>query len=576
MNTSNQKLNNDVGKPLSPVPTNAPGLPLHPKLGNPFKTWAYRNASGDVLYYVCRFNLADGEKAYLPLSLWQSDDSTPAWCWKGLPEPRPLYGLDRLASSKEKAVLLCEGEKSADSGQEIFSDVVAITSSNGSNAADKADWLPLKDRNVLIWPDNDEPGRKYAQRAAQLILKAGAASVSVVSPPDTFPKGWDLADPLPEGFTKSDLERLMLDATPAKLPPDPLEGLVERAAQDPGEAFALDVVEALFALKMNDRAKFESLRKKLRDVKVRVSELDKIFKEKEGDESDDDGDDLNQADILIALAESAELFHTADEVAYAHFEVKDHRETWPVRHRGFKRWLTRRYLEEIGKAPSSEAINAALNAIEAKAYYDSPQQEAYLRVGRHGDDIYIDSCDSKWRVYKVTSAGWTIETSSPVRFRRTSGMLPLAVPKKGGSIELLRKFINVKGNDDFVLSISWLLAALRDTGPYPILGVSGEQGSAKSTFTLMMKKIVDPNTASLRALPTDDDALYIRANNGHLLAFDNLSFISPAIADTLCRLSTGGGHAKRQLYTDMDEILFNVMRPIILNGITDVVILSQP
>jgi len=104
------------------------------------------------------------------------------------------------------------------------------------------------------------------------------------------------------------------------------------------------------------------------------------------------------------------------------------------------------------------------------------------------------------------------------------------------------------------------------------LVLSGEQGTAKSSFTKTLKNIVDPNKAALRTLRTDDRDLFIAANNGHVLAFDNISKIPDAVSDALCRLATGGGYATRQLYTDHGEMLFNATRPIILNGINDVVV----
>jgi hypothetical protein len=108
---------------------------------------------------------------------------------------------------------------------------------------------------------------------------------------------------------------------------------------------------------------------------------------------------------------------------------------------------------------------------------------------------------------------------------------------------------------------------LRWRGPYPVLGASGEQGSAKSTLCGMLRALVDPNTAPLRALPRNDHELFIAANNAHALAFDNVSQLPAWLSDTLCRLATGGGFAVRELWTNQDEILFDAMRPIILNGI---------
>jgi hypothetical protein len=104
-----------------------------------------------------------------------------------------------------------------------------------------------------------------------------------------------------------------------------------------------------------------------------------------------------------------------------------------------------------------------------------------------------------------------------------------------------------------------------------VIVLSGEQGSAKSTFSAILRALLDPNTAPLRALPREDRDLFIAASNGHVLAFDNVSGLPAWISDTLCRLATGGGFAVRQLYSDQDEVLFDAARPVILNGIEDIV-----
>ena len=100
------------------------------------------------------------------------------------------------------------------------------------------------------------------------------------------------------------------------------------------------------------------------------------------------------------------------------------------------------------------------------------------------------------------------------------GMLPLPVPERGGSIDALRSYLNLSNRDDFVLVVAWLLAALRPRGPYPLLTISGEQGSAKTVLSKLLRALVDPNEAPVRALPREERELMIAANNGHLLAFD--------------------------------------------------------
>jgi hypothetical protein len=139
------------------------------------------------------------------------------------------------------------------------------------------------------------------------------------------------------------------------------------------------------------------------------------------------------------------------------------------------------------------------------------------------------------------------EPSPPVRFRRAAGMLSLPVPLKGGSIEALTSFFNLPTRSDFVLVVAWLLAALRQWRAYPLLAVSGEQGSAKTVLSKILRALIDPNAAPVRTAPREERDLFIAAGNGHLLVFDNLSDITACVSDALCRLASGGSFAVRQI-----------------------------
>ena len=348
---------------------------------------------------------------------------------------------------------------------------------------------------------------------------------------------------------------------------DPLEGLVERRREDAGAAFESDVLAALVALKRTDRPAFERLRAQLKDVGQRLGALDEAIARAD----DDSGTRPKQVNILLELAESAERFHAPDGTAYADILVDGHRETWPIGSKGFREWLLRSYFETRGGAPGSESVRSAISMIEAQARHGGSAQEVHNRVAGFEDRIYIDLGNEQWDAIEVDAAGWRIIANPPVRFRRAAGTKALPAPKHGGSIQQLRPFLNVQSEHRFVLAVSWALAAFRHRGPYPVLALSGEHGSAKSTFTAILRAVLDPNTAPMRSLPREDQDLFIAAYNAHLLAFDNISGLPTWISDTLCRLSTGGSFAVRQLYTDRDEILFDAVRPMILNGIEDIV-----
>ena len=197
--------------PIVPVPDDAPEASFHHfKHGAPFAVWTYRDAERRVLGHVARFDTPDG-KQILPRSWCRSVEGPARWAWKALPAPRPLYGLDRLASIPNAPVLVVEGEKTADASQERFLTHVVTTWPGGSKAAGKADWTALRGRDVIIWPDADEPGRKAGNDVAAMARAAGAKNIAVVTLGADLPEGWDLADPVPHGL---DPEALLASAVP--------------------------------------------------------------------------------------------------------------------------------------------------------------------------------------------------------------------------------------------------------------------------------------------------------------------------------------------------------------------------
>jgi len=139
----------------------------------------------------------------------------------------------------------------------------------------------------------------------------------------------------------------------------------------------------------------------------------------------------------------------------------------------------------------------------------------------------------------------------------------------GGNIESLRSLVNVRGRVDWILLLAWLTAAMRPSGPYPVLVLHGEQGSAKSTLARLLRALIDPNTAPLRSEPKEPRDLMIAATNSWCMALDNISHLPVWLSDAVCRLSTGGGFATRTLYENDEETIFDAQRPIILNGIEE-------
>jgi DNA polymerase I-like protein with 3'-5' exonuclease and polymerase domains len=247
-----------------------------------------------------------------------------------------------------------------------------------------------------------------------------------------------------------------------------------------------------------------------------------------------------------------------------------HRETHAVRSKAVRLWLQRRFYEEHGKPPGAQALQDALGVLEAKGLFEGLEHDVNVRVAGHEGAVYVDLANDAWEAAKITPEGVEIVSDPPVRFRRRKGMLELPYPAKGGKVDALGRFVNLKDAKDWQLLLAWLVQAFRSTGPYPVLILQGEQGSAKTTLTRMLKATVDPSTTPVRSVPRGEHDLVIAANNSWVMALDNLSGLPPWLSDALCRLSTGGGFGTRTLYENDEETLFDATRPVILNGITDV------
>lgn len=279
----------------------------------------------------------------------------------------------------------------------------------------------------------------------------------------------------------------------------------------------------------------------------------------------------SQAKRLVDLSADIEFFHTPERTPYGTIAFPTHHETWPVRSTHFRELLMHRFYESEGSAPNAQALQTAIDTISARAQMDGEELPVFTRVAESGGNIYLDLGDSEWQAVEVTPSGRSIVSQPLVRFRRSNGMMALPKPEPGGSISSLRRFVNVKG-DDFILFVSWLVAAFRPKGPYPILGLHGEQGSAKTTIGRVARELIDPFKAPMRTKPRNEHDLMITASNSHIVTLDNLSHLDLWLSDGLCRLATGGGLATRRLYTDDEEVIFDAQRPVLLNGIEEVAV----
>ena len=278
---------------------------------------------------------------------------------------------------------------------------------------------------------------------------------------------------------------------------------------------------------------------------------------------------------LEKIFSGVEWIQTPNDELFASIDVDGHKETVGLRTRKFRSFLMRRVMAIDGEVTIQKVTELFAHA-EAKADASPAVTPVHLRVAGAGSTIYIDTANHRWESIAINAEGYRVATETEVRFRRSRTMAPQVSPVPGGSLELLRRFCNLESDENFVLVCAWLVGAMAPTGPYPVLNVRGEQGSAKSTTSKILRLLVDPAggpgnyySGAIKSPPKDERDLMISAGNSWVMVFDNMSGIKPEMSDCLCRLSTGGAFSTRLLHSDDEEKVFEAMRPMIMNGIDD-------
>lgn len=468
-------------------------------------TYDYTDEADDRLFQAVRLEPKDFRQRYYDPSHPKAKDN---WVWSLKGVRRVLYRLPHVVEAAEagRVVFIVEGEKDVDALERLG--LVATCNPMGAGKWRAAYSESLVGAHAVILPDNDDPGRQHADKVAR-SLHGKAQSVRIVTLPGLPPKG-DVSDWLAAGGTSDELKAL---AQGAELYEPPAEADDKEAVGKQGKS--------------------------------------------------------TQAQELIELAGRAHLFQTPAREAYATFPVQGHRETVPVHSKLFELWLRRVYFEQNRRPPSTQALADARSHLESCALFDGDTQPVYMRTGSHEGRIYIDLCNEAWECVEITPQGWQIIPEAPIPFVRRMGMQPLPSPVQGGSLAELLPFVNLANPDHAVLLYAWLVHALNPDNPQPVLVLTGEQGTGKSTVSKMIRSLIDPSVSPVRSEPRSEQDLVISAENGWLQAFENLSRVQPWLSNALCRLATGAGFATRKLYAGREEELFYARRPIILNGIDD-------
>jgi hypothetical protein len=291
-------------------------------------------------------------------------------------------------------------------------------------------------------------------------------------------------------------------------------------------------------------------------------------------ESTDDKDKLlsfaekNIKQVFVSSSDSSQF--------YALVDVNEHKETINLNSNNAIDWLKVRYHEATDKFHGNEMYDNVISLIRAKASFSNDKEPTSIgkRVHSDNDSIYIDLGNPDWKLVKITADECILVDhgdDTPI-FARSKSQSRMTEPNFEFTGNPLEEFTKLVRMDNEPIFKEHLISEFLAHVPTPIVVIIGQEDSAKSDRSALIKMLVDPSgdklDEQLGQFGRNDDDLNIRFANNYLAVFDNLSDITPEQSDSLSKAVTGASYSKRQNYSDADEIVLKFQRKIVLNGIS--------
>lgn len=284
----------------------------------------------------------------------------------------------------------------------------------------------------------------------------------------------------------------------------------------------------------------------------------------------------NLNDIVISFVQthSAAFFQDHNGFSFCTYKKENKELTTEVKSQQMKDML-RSFCRKKGISISPYKIEEVVNEFDSLAFDSQRKEEVFIRAGfdKKTGFLYIDHCDEDKNVTCIKPGEVITAQECPIFFLRPPKQTAIPFPLKESYKSFLKRFEriwNIKNKDYVILILAYILNSLkRDSGSYVILILEGGQGQGKSVASKYIKNLIDPTQPLLSSPPKNIEQISVMANAGWLVAIDNISGINSELADAFCRISTGGGIHFRALYTTNSEIIYNLQRPVLINGIDD-------
>ena len=373
---------------------------------------------------------------------------------------------------------------------------------------------------------------------------------------------------------------------------DGTKAIIENAiktAETGDEGILLEqmVLDALTEVRDIDKAQYVRYKAKIRPIFKKsniatIQSLDDLTKPPSKQRNGGGEREASRGHKVATLIRlDAELFHDADGECWARCQIKNdadesdkgHYEVHNLNSQGFKDYAEYLYFKATESGIGDAAMKDVVNSLRPPAKFEGDEHQVHIRCAMHDNNVYIDMCNDSWQVIKIDASGWSIKESGdiPVMFTRSSHMRPLPEPEKGYSLDLLWSILPVKDEYTRRMLIVWMIDSMLVDTKYMMLELTGIAGSVKSGTQSVIRSLVDPSEGALLTYSGKLDDIPVLARHSHVVSYENMDMMSKQMSNKFCTMLTGGANATRSLHTTNDLALWTIKRPIMVNGIPDIV-----
>ncbi|MFA5348990.1 MAG: hypothetical protein WC309_01300 [Candidatus Paceibacterota bacterium] len=277
-----------------------------------------------------------------------------------------------------------------------------------------------------------------------------------------------------------------------------------------------------------------------------------------------------KAQIVIRIVQDypeSELFRDQFSIGYISFLNNGSKKVMRLRSTDFKKWVSYQFWLNKGETLGSEVINSVINVLEGFSNFhkDSKQHHLDVRISQNELGFWYDIGNSQ--AVLIDRDHWEIVKNPPILFKHLDHQKTQVEPMPGGDINDLLKFTNLKTEGSKLLFLISIVASFIPNFPHPVLCLHGAQGSGKTTISQISKELIDPSSIGTLTAPRDINEFVQLASHHWFIPLDNISRLPILLSDLICRVVTGAGFSKRELYSDDSDIIYSFKHVVCLNGI---------